>query len=164
LIGNDNWEHFPYYALTPTVYYAVRETDTHVFLCYHVFHPRDWAWVSLGLQDTHENDGENLQVVVERATQEVVLLYTQRHYRGRAYANDRAGFGDGAERVRGGFQQVGSHVCVFLESQGHGIHGTLDRCAEVMVRPDGSRVFAGGSGLLLRPARAGERVQEPNSF
>jgi hypothetical protein len=164
LIGNDNWEHFPFYALTPTVYYGVRETGTHVFLSYHVFHPRDWAWVALGLQDTHENDGENLQVVVERATDEVVLLYTQAHYRGRAYANDRARFGDGAERVRGGFQQLGSHVCVFIESQGHGIYGTLDRCAEVTVRPDGSHAFAGGSGVLLRPAHTGERVREPDSF
>ncbi len=138
LVGRNNWEDFERFHLVPTVYYAHLETETHLFLTYHLFHARDWSPIPLGLQDTHENDGENLQVVVEKASGLPVLLYTQAHYRGRAYANDRARFGDGEERIRGGFLPLdgegrpvpaGTHVAVFVESQGHGIYGTEDRSA-----------------------------------
>ncbi|HKB15470.1 MAG TPA: hypothetical protein VKF62_05360, partial [Planctomycetota bacterium] len=94
LVGRNNWENLERFRLVPTVHYALLETETHLFLTYHLFHARDWSPFPLGLQDTHENDGENLQVVVEKATGLPVLLYTQAHYRGRAYANDRAKFRD----------------------------------------------------------------------
>jgi hypothetical protein len=43
LVGRNNWEHFDRYRLLPTVYYAVVATETHLFLSYHLFHPRDWS-------------------------------------------------------------------------------------------------------------------------
>ena len=79
LVGRNNWEAFDRFCLVPTVYYALLETETHLFLTYHLFHARDWAPIPLGLQDTHENDGENLQVVVEKASGLPVLLYAQAH-------------------------------------------------------------------------------------
>lgn len=173
LVGRNNWENFERFRLVPTVYYALLETETHLFLTFHLFHPRDWAPFPLGLQDTHENDGENLQVVVEKGTGLPVLLFAQAHYRGRAYANDRARFRDREVRIRAGFRTfddagapdpAGTHVAVYVESQGHGIYGSEDRSARISIGPGGEGRFKKGSGLVLRPAREGEEVRQPASF
>ena len=169
LRGDDNWEHLPGYALPPTVYYAVLTTATHHFLSFHLFHPRDWAPIDLGLHLTHENDGENLQVVVERASGQVVLLFTQAHYCGGVYAPVGSAWAAGSEPIRGPLlltddegrpDPAGRHAAVFVESQGHGIYGALDADSEVRVAADGGARFE-DRGLLYRPARDGEPVAEP---
>ncbi len=169
LRGPGNWDAFLRHELLPTLYYAVLETETHVFISYHLFHPRDWTLVDLRLHLTHENDGENLQVVVEKASGLPVLLFTQAHYRGAAYAAQDSGFGSGSERLRGDFlrfdgdwkpSREGRHACVFVESGGHGIIGVPDRRAGVEIAPDGTASFD-RAGWVLRPARAGEVVSEP---
>lgn len=169
LNGENAWENFSAHELLPTVYYAVVGTETHWFLTYHLYHPRDWTHVDLGLHLTHENDGENLQVVVERSSGAVVALFTQAHYRGGAYAPAGAGFGDGAHSLRGAPTLVddagrpspsGTHPVVFVEQGGHGIYGVPDRSADASIAPDG-RVSFGAAGRVLRPARPGESVAEP---
>lgn len=170
LVGNNNWENFERYELKPTVYYAVLETQTHYFIAYHLFHPRDWNHFTLYLHDTHENDGENLQVVVRKSDGRVILLWTQAHYRSDVYANPGSGVSSGRRKLSGQFQLVndagipdslGTHAVVFVEAEGHGIYGTLDSSSEVVLRSDGSYTFEGGSGILFRPARPGEAVAEP---
>lgn len=170
LRGDDNWESFPRHELLPTVYYAVLSTPTHHFLTYHLFHPRDWEPVRLGLHLTHENDGENLQVVVERASGRVVLLLAQAHYRSRAHAVVGAGFAAGEEDLHeppllldadGRPDPDGTHPAVFVESHGHGIYSASDACAEVTVAADGCVRFEDG-GYVLRPARPGEALTEPD--
>ncbi len=170
LVGNNNWENFDRFELTPTVYYAILETETHYFVSYHLFHPRDWNHFTFWLNDTHENDGENFQVVVRKSDGRVVLLWTQAHYRSSVYAIPGSGIKSGVAQINGAFQTVdsngvpdemGTHACVFVESQGHGIYGTLGSDSEVHVNPDGSYTFKGASGLLFRPARVGEEVNEP---
>ena len=170
LVGNNNWENFDRFELTPTVYYAILETQTHYFVSYHLFHPRDWNHFTFWLNDTHENDGENFQVVVRKADGRVVLLWTQAHYRSSVYAAPGSGLESGATRIAGEFQTVdsngvpdekGTHACVFVESQGHGIYGTLGSDSEARVGADGSFRFIGGSGLLFRPVRPGEEASEP---
>lgn len=171
LRGDDNWETFPRWELPPVVYYAVLETRTHWFLSYHLFHPRDWEPLRLGVHDTHENDGENLQVVVDKQSGRVVLLFTQAHYFGYAYWNDGAGFTDGDEQREATVLLVddagrpspdGRHAGVFVEPRGHGILGALDEDAGVVVGPDGAARFESG-GLVLLPAAAAEAggVREP---
>ncbi len=173
LRGDDNWDDFPFYALEPTVYYAVLETETHWFLTYHLFHPRDWAPVRLGLNDTHENDGENLQVVVSKESGLPVLLFTQAHFEGEAYARPDGGFADGDEELRGTFWTVGddgcardagTHVAVFVESQGHGIYGMGPPRDGAAFAPDGCDATFACHGLVYRPARPGEAVHEPLAF
>lgn len=179
LRGDDNWETFLSWELPPTLSYAVLRTETHLFITYHIFHPRDWEPVRLGLHLTHENDGENLQVVVDRATGAVVLLFTQAHYVGGVYAGvmDAAGegvvvapaFGDGSEDIRGPMALFdgegrpdphGTHAGVFVEERGHGIYGSLDSSAEVVVAPDGTATFD-EAGLVFVPAAPGQAVKEP---
>lgn len=169
LDGEDNWESLPRFELVPTAYYAVLETRTHWFLTWHLFHPRDWTIVDLGLHLTHEGDGENLQVVVEKSSGRVVLLFTQAHYSGSACARPDAGFGDGREELRGEFLLVGddgkpdprgAHAAVYVQSGGHGIYSALDGCSGVAIAADGLARFE-DHGLVLRPARPGEVVGEP---
>ena len=170
LVGNNNWENFDRFELKPTVYYAILETETHYFISYHLFHPRDWNRFTFWLNDTHENDGENFQIVVRKSDGSVVLLWTQAHYRSSVYTNRGSGIDSGSTQIDGEFQTVnsdgvpdpnGTHPCVFVESQGHGIYGTLGSDSEVSVNQDGSYRFSGGSGLLFRFKRAGEPVREP---
>jgi hypothetical protein len=165
LDGDDGWEELPRCELVPTVYYAHVETATHHFLTYHLFHPRDWEPFELpGLHLTHEGDGENLQVVVEKASGRVVLLFTQAHYEGRVYAPLGApGFAEGEPLWLAGedgrLGDSGAHAAVFVESKGHGIRGLGD--ARARVRIEGGRARFERRGLVLRPARAGEFVGEP---
>ncbi len=169
LDGENDWENCARFELVPTVHYAVVQTETHVFLAYHLHHPRDWAPFDLGLHMTHEGDGENLQVVVSKESGEPVLLFTQAHFSGGAYANPGAGFGHGEEELRGPFLRVdeegrpaerGLHAAVFVDSGGHGIWGVLDRHARVEVDGDGRARFS-RAGWILRAARAEESVSEP---
>jgi hypothetical protein len=172
-VGNNNWENFDLYKLRPTVYYAVLQTETHYFISYHLFHPRDWNHFTFWLQDTHENDGENLQVVVRKEDRRVVLLWTQAHYGSDIHVMPWSGIRSGEMEVAGGFQLVdgsgipsdsGKHVAVFVEAQGHGIYGTLDGSSQVTVYGDGRYSFEEGSGVLFRPALISENVYEPASW
>ncbi len=173
LIGDNNWENFDRHQLIPTVYYSVLETKTHFFITYHLFHPRDWTRFTLWLNDTHENDGENLQVVVRRLDLRVVLLFTQAHFEGHLYTDSGTRVEDGEHRLRGSFilfddrgvpGSAGRHVGVFVQAHGHGIFGTQDPMSGVSVLRSGEYQFKNGSGLLMRPALAGESVHEPTQF
>lgn len=172
LIGNNNWENFEKYELKPTVYYAVLETRTHYFISYHLFHPRDWNHFTFYLHDTHENDGENLQVVVRKADGRVILLWTQAHYKSKVYVNPASGIEAGKIEISGRFQLVdengipsdsANHPAVYVEAQGHGMYGTLDPSSEVVLGNNGTYTFEDVSGLLLRLAHADELVSEPRT-
>jgi hypothetical protein len=171
LVGNNNWENFDRRRLKPTVYYAALETETHYFVAYHLYHPRDWNRFTLWLNDTHENDGENLQVVARKSDGRVVLLWTQAHYKSWVYTNPGTDINGGSVPIEAPLQVVdsdgnlsedGQHAAVFVEAEGHGIYGSMDSSSGVKLKNDGY-VFDGGSGLLLRPKRDGETVFEPAS-
>jgi hypothetical protein len=173
LVGNNNWENFDRFELKPTVYYAVLQTSTHYFIAYHLFHPRDWNHFTLYVHDTHENDGENLQVVIRKMDGKVILLWTQAHYRSNVYTNPGSGVSGGSRKISGRFQLVndagipdsnGTHAAVFVEAQGHGIYGTLDSGSEMQLQPNGSYVFRDRSGILFRPAKPSEPVNEPQPY
>jgi hypothetical protein len=168
LRGDDNWEHLPRFELPPVVSYALLETETHWFIAYHLFHPRDWSYARIGLHETHENDGENLQVVIEKRRGRVVFLWTQAHYFGAVHANQ--GVGPKEESVRGPLLLVndagepdphGTHAAVYVQAYGHGIYGAKDPCLDLRVRP-GGEVESDESIWILRPADEGEDTPEPS--
>ena len=155
--ARDDWEDLPRFELVPTVYYTVARSATHVFLTYHLYHPRDWAELQLGLQDTHEGDGESLQVVVSLATMEPVLLTTQAHYDAWSYAPVLGSITIGEETLRGDFDLSTGHVNVYVESGGHGIYGARDpRAANRLAR-------TGHPVVTYRPAEEGETPREPEA-
>lgn len=153
--ARDNWEDLPRHELVPTVYYTVVETGTHYVVSYHLYHPRDWARVQLGIQDTHEGDGENVQVVVAKDSMEVVLLTAQAHYQMWSYAAFPGPIRGDEETLRGTFEIIEGHPMVLVESGGHGIYGSLD--------PRGAnRLYRSRDDIVAyRPAEEGQVVAEP---
>jgi hypothetical protein len=125
-IGNNNWENQPTGDLSAHVYYSVVETDSHWFLFYALYHPRDYTEDPCEQSDgCHENDMESLQVVVAKdgtAYGRPVALFTLAHSHIYLYP-----FGDavkkGALRPDGQAQLVDGHPAVWVESYGHGIYG-----------------------------------------
>lgn len=153
--GANNWENAARHELVPTVYYTVARSATHAFVTYHLYHPRDWSGLRLGLHESHEGDGENLQVVVELATMSLVLLTTQAHYDAWSYAPVPGVIGIGAEALRGDFEVVLGHPSVYVESGGHGIYGARDpRAANRLAR-------SGEPVLTYRPPQGDELPAEP---
>ena len=57
----NNWENLTKGDLGAVVYYYVQETDTHYYVGYYFYHPRDDAEVWL---DRHENDLEGIMLCV----------------------------------------------------------------------------------------------------
>ncbi|RME41978.1 MAG: hypothetical protein D6791_18910 [Chloroflexi bacterium] len=125
-IGNNNWQNQPTGDLAARVYYAVFETDTHWYLFYSLFHPRDYTPEPCAESDgCHENDMESLQVVVAKdgsALGHLQALLTLAHNHIYLYAGeDRVR--RGALKVAGQVRREGTHPQVWVEAYGHGIYG-----------------------------------------
>jgi hypothetical protein len=109
------------------------------------------------VQDTHEGDGENLQVVVAKPDETIVLLVTQAHYDAWGYAGPLSPVRTGREALRGGFEISSGHPVVYVESGGHGIFGSHDpRAANRLAR-------IGEPTLTYRPAEGDEALAEPQA-
>ncbi len=70
-ITSNNWNNIdPAKKFAPNAhsYYSVVETNTHFFIIYSFFHPRDWANVCVANLDYHENDLEGLLTIVKKST------------------------------------------------------------------------------------------------
>lgn len=69
--GSNNWENLvrerAAQNIKATVYYTVNETETHFYVLYSVFHPRDWTDIPFicGL-DSHENDMEGVLICARK--------------------------------------------------------------------------------------------------
>jgi len=153
LQGNNNWETAAEFLLYPIVYYAVVSTDTHHFITYSLFHPRDWAGWCTGLfYECHENDMENLQIVVEINSEEVVALVAQAHLWSSTYLSRESDESDGSILFldEEGRESANGRVAVFVESGGHGIYGIDDNRSDV-INIDGRIDFLNGSGVTYIP-------------
>jgi hypothetical protein len=144
--GDNNWEHtddknFP---LRAYIYYAVSETQTHFFIHYAVFHPRDYKGGErkglilseiiregtkrgkdhdpTGLMAeagvAHENDMEGLLIVVSKKGKDpdrAVFMETFHH-------DDFSPYVPGeAPREFGSFKTDNGHALIYIEPKGHGI-------------------------------------------
>ena len=145
--GDNNWEHtddksFP---LRAYIYYSVSETETHFFLHYAVFHPRDYKGGErkglilseiiregtkrgsdhdpTGLMAeagvAHENDMEGVLIVVAKKGKNpdrVVFVEAFHH-------DDFAPYvaGESAPKGFGLFKADEQHVLLYVEPKGHGI-------------------------------------------
>ena len=167
--GDNNWDNFAKYKLPPVIYYGFLQSKTHYFISYHIFHPRDWSTVNLGLHESHENDGENLQVVVDKKTGRVLCLYTQAHYFGYVYTPANSLIGPSKQSLRGRLVLVnekgqpdpaGHHPAIYVQSGGHGIYSVTDKCSQVTISKVGAMAFS-DTGILFRPGKAGDEFAEP---
>ena len=176
-IGNNNWAHAEdaRYPLQAYLYYAVVETETHYFITYAAFHPRDWSLEQdlYGLvldrvkekvgvyfpnqareqaEFNHENDLEGLMVVVRKGEEpgearlEAVETLAHNHfYKYLVSGSSLAAAGKTAETIA----VDGEHSIVYVESQKHGIKRYEEQDRQ------------GGPVIIYRD---GGRAEEPKAF
>ncbi len=125
-IGNNNWENQPSGDLSAYVYYSVAETNSHWFLFYSLYHPRDYTEEPCEKSDgCHENDMESLQVVIAKdgtTYGRLQAMLTLAHSHIYLYPSDDS-VKKGALRPDGRVQLVEDHPAVWVELYGHGIYG-----------------------------------------
>ncbi len=100
--------------LIPYVYYYVTYTQTHFFILYSVYHPRDWTDIPfLCSLDSHENDMEAVLVTAVRKSNGgfggVIDAQTIWHTEVRDYSADEI------------LLQYPTRPKMFIEAKGHGI-------------------------------------------
>jgi len=129
MVGNNNWDNIFEHKLKPVVYFAIVSTESHHFLTYSIFHPRDWTtWCTGWFFECHENDMENIQVVVDKKSEEVVALVTQAHFWSYLYfrQNTEGEYGQIMFVDKDGTESETGRAGIFVKSKGHAIYG-LDR-------------------------------------
>ncbi|RCG27848.1 hypothetical protein DQ384_25310 [Sphaerisporangium album] len=146
----NNWDNLDANVsrLVGTVYYSVVETDTHWFITYGFFHPRDWK--TLG---PHENDMEGLLLTVRKdgsqygALQAMVTLSHDNFY---SYTPPGSPFTGGRENIDGTLIMQNwdgqPHPTGFQEAKGHGYKAW------------NGGGFPGGDGIVYYPSRGDGEV------
>lgn len=124
------------YQLPATMYYSLIESNTHYFITYSLYHPLDWDTLPAVIPYTwHENDMENIQVVVRKQNndlvEKVVMMATQAHLDTELCTEiDSVIKSSGIKTVNDknlvlltdNLEPNGTHPAIFTESGGHGIH------------------------------------------
>jgi len=81
--GNNNWENADSGSKVPYVYTSIQETNSHYFITYNFFHPRDVGNIlgNILAADSHENDMEGALFVVRKSADfgELEAVYTIQH-------------------------------------------------------------------------------------
>jgi len=148
----NNWENLRTGNLGAVVYYSVQETDTHWFIGYYFYHPRDDAEIWL---DRHENDMEGVMLAVSKADEGYLppeYMYTQGH--GHVYFY----FDGGQERMLSGSRYGGSlalyagtdrpHLYITpngtLKNCGHSVEGAAGHSTYWSVGNSGVQYYYGG--------------------
>ena len=176
---DNNWDNLPNAELLPALYAALVATETHFFLTYAHYHPRDWEPICTGLlTECHEGDMEEIQLLVERTGDglgEIRLLRTHHHGETSTWGFDKA-LGGPAGSVAGPFDleaedgsvsaeqtEAHHHVRIFSQAKGHGLAPC--RASEDFIKPSGifnlscpgkGDAFPGGDGVRLVPFAAAE--------
>ena len=160
--GDNNWDHAPRGSSQAYVYYAVIESETHWFLIYNFFHPRDYSDKCIG-GTCHENDNEGMILAVAKDGSPLgrpLVMATIAHNKFHFYDAD-AGVREGVHGVDGPIEFFqGSHPAVFIQSGGHGVYGLGGRMGYSLER---DRFLAGTGvtyvykGVAERPAHPADR-------
>jgi hypothetical protein len=83
--ATNNWRHLTaaMRQQTPSVYYSAILTETHAYLTFSLFYPRDWSWPVCIDYVCHDNDLEVALLVVSRAPEPaqsaLVFVETKAH-------------------------------------------------------------------------------------
>ena len=157
--GDNNWANASRASSQAYVYYTVIETETHWFLIYNFFHPRDYSDKCVA-GTCHENDNEGMVLTVARDGSPMgsaIAMETLAHNKVYSYRAD--------PRVRGNFHDLdgdmefyrSSHPVVFVHSGGHGVYGP-GRHASYSFAEDR---FHAGTGVTYVYKGVAERPKHP---
>ena len=157
--GTNNWENQPDYPLPGYIYYWTMETQTHWFIGYADFHPRDWT--DLPLFDTqHENDMEGCMLVIAKNDStygQFLLMVTVAHWDFYSYkdydSSPSDSVSDGHETIYGDAEFEGHHPYIYVEAKGHGVYG--DKRWE-------ENGFPSGDGIIYRYTGVAEEPEDGN--
>ncbi|MBP7296233.1 MAG: hypothetical protein KBB56_09255 [Acidobacteria bacterium] len=159
--GDDNWANADTGSSQAYVYYAVMETETHWFLIYNLFHPRDYSDKCVA-GTCHENDNEGLILTVAKdggRWGRLQAMETLAHNNVYSYRADRQ-VGTGVHDIDGEVQfGADKRPAVYVESGGHGIFGVGDPRARYELAADR---FSSGTGVTYKYKGKAERPKHPN--
>ena len=159
--GDNNWDRAEAGSSQAYVYYAAMETDTHWFLIYNFFHPRDYSDKCVA-GTCHENDNEGAVVTVEKDGSKygrMIVMETLAHNNVYSYRADRrikknVHSPDGKIDT---YQQ--SHPVVFIEAGGHGVYGSTGSHSRYSISRDR---FTAGTGVTYVYKGVAERPRHGN--
>ena len=158
--GNNNWKNAPEGSSQAYVYYAVMETDTHWFLLYNFFHPRDYSDKCVA-GTCHENDNEGMLLTVAKDGSQfgrLQVMGSLAHNNIYSYRNDRS-VKKGVHNIDGDIElHDNSHPVVFIESGGHGVYGPGGH-SRYSLRDD---KFEVGTGVTYIYKGVAERPKHPD--
>ncbi|HMS42272.1 MAG TPA: hypothetical protein PKE69_18710 [Pyrinomonadaceae bacterium] len=121
--GDDNWENLQTGSSKAFVYYAVMETETHWFLIYNFFHPRDYSDFCVAAS-CHENDNEGLILTVRKDSSKfgkLEVMETLAHNNIYSFTNNSA-IKKGVHDIDGKIEfYENTHPIIFIEAGGHGV-------------------------------------------
>lgn len=123
LDGSNNWENFPTAKLEGYVYGSAIETDTHFFLTYAIFHPRDYIRFCVP-KACHENDLEGIKLSIYKdgsAHGVLRLMETIAHQWILPFGSQEM-IKKNKGKLQGEVLYEGSHPIIYIEKEGHGIH------------------------------------------
>lgn len=124
--GNDNWENLQIGSSKAFVYYAVMETETHWFLIYNFFHPRDYSDFCVAAS-CHENDNEGLIMTIRKDVTKfgkLEVMETLAHNNVYSFTNNSA-IKKGIHDIDGKVEfYENTHPIIFIEAGGHGIYSS----------------------------------------
>ena len=159
--GDNNWERAQVGSSQAYVHYAAMETDTHWFLIYNFFHPRDYSDKCVA-GTCHENDNEGMILTIAKDGSTYGRLQTMEslaHNNIYSYRNDRQ-VKKGVHSFDGRVEfHDGSHPVIFIESGGHGVYGSDDSHSRYSVSRD---QFSVGTGVTYSYKGKAERPKHPN--
>ena len=161
--GENNWENAEIGSSQAYVYYTAMETESHWFLIYNIFHPRDYSDKCV-VGSCHENDNEGLILTIRKDGSpmgRLEAMETLAHNNVYSHIADSAIRG-GAHNVDGPIELVdGSHPAVFIESGGHGVYGSSGSHSRYLVGEDRFTVGPGVTyvykGVAERPRHSDDR-------
>ena len=159
--GDDNWDDAETGSSQAYVNYAAIESETHWFLIYNFYHPRDYSDKCV-VGTCHENDNEGMILTIEKDGSQfgkLLAMETLAHNNIYSFRAD--------SRVQGAIHDIdgeiemyeGSHPVVFIESGGHGVYGSLGGHAAFTLR---SGKFTGGTGVTFYYKGKAERPKFAN--
>lgn len=132
------------YDLMATIYYSIVETSTHYFITYLLYHIEDgwsggpgfWNFLVKGITypfgGQHENDGENIQIVVDKKdgeAQDIVIMAWQHH--------NGTGFCVNREKLKvDGFDDCPDAPIFYLEPGKHAIYTDMNQFSSWIFNED----------------------------
>jgi len=161
--GEDNWENLKKGSSQAAVYYDVIETETHWFLQYSFFHPRDYSDVCIA-GTCHENDFEGLILTVrknETTFGKLEVMETLAHNNIYSFTNDPS-IKNGVHNIDGKIDlHEGVRPIVFIEAGGHGVFGSSYKTslfdAQKMDFKQNTGVTYIRQGKYVKPRHANDR-------